>query len=115
MAASQPAAEARVSVTRSAGSLVVEVAEYVPSWHLPAETRLARGWRGLVESVAIDPAYAGGPPRFVYADVPAGPDQVVAGRYELAASAGETDVAVKIVDVLGSEVLVVAGVRVDSQ
>lgn len=43
-------------------------------------------------------------------DAPARKDDLVLGRYELPASAGPTTVAVKIVDMLGEEVLATATV-----
>jgi hypothetical protein len=53
----------------------------------------------------IDPAYDGRVFNVVLSDVPERKQDLVRGRYELPAPAGKTAVAVKIVDMLGEEVL----------
>lgn len=55
----------------------------------------------------IDPAYDGKVFNVALSDVPERKTDLVAGRYELPASAGGADVTVKIVDMLGEEVLLV--------
>jgi hypothetical protein len=60
----------------------------------------------MVDSVLIDPAYDGQAFSLALADVPEKKDDLVSGAYELPAPEGETIVAVKIVDMLGEEVLV---------
>jgi hypothetical protein len=59
----------------------------------------------------IDTAYDGGPDgsgvfNIALSDVPERKNNLVDGRYELPAPAGPTTVAVKIIDMLGEEVLV---------
>ncbi len=56
----------------------------------------------------IDTAYNGEVFNVALSDVPERKTDLVAGRYELPAPAGQTTVAVKITDMLGEEVLVVA-------
>jgi hypothetical protein len=63
-------------------------------------------WRVMVDSVMIDAAYDGSVFNIVLADLPEKKTDLVAGKYELDAPAGETIVAVKITDMLGEEVLV---------
>ncbi len=58
----------------------------------------------------IDAAYDGEVFDITLSDVPERKDDLVTGRYELPAPADETTVAVKIVDMLGEEVLVVENV-----
>jgi hypothetical protein len=60
----------------------------------------------MVDCVLIDPAYDGQAFSVALADVPEKKDDLVSGAYELPAPEGETTVAVKIVDMLGEEVLV---------
>jgi hypothetical protein len=63
-------------------------------------------WRAMVHSLLIDPAYDGQAFSVALADVPERKDELVSGANELTALEGETIVAVKIVDMLGEEVLV---------
>ncbi len=64
--------------------------------------------RCTVDSVMIDPAYDGHTFRAALADMPAKQHETVRGVYELPAIDGADTVAVKIVDVLGEEVIVTA-------
>jgi hypothetical protein len=63
-------------------------------------------WRAMVDVVMIDAAYDGEVFDIDLSDVPARKDDLVAGQYTLKAPEGETTVAVKIIDMLGEEVLV---------
>ena len=62
-------------------------------------------WRAMVDCVMIDTAYGGHVFNAVLADIPEKKTDFVEGKYDLPAPAGETTVAVKIVDMLGEEVL----------
>ena len=69
----------------------------------------------MVDVVLIDTAYDGDVFNIVLSDVPEKKNDLVSGRYELAAPDGDapgsaTTVAVKIIDMLGEEVLVTAAV-----
>lgn len=61
-------------------------------------------WRAMVDSVLIDPDYDGAVFRIAVSDVPERKTDLVAGRYDI--PAGKSTVAVKIIDMLGEEVLV---------
>ena len=63
-------------------------------------------WRAMVDCIMIDTAYDGHVFNAVLADIPEKKTDLVAGTYDLPAPAGETTVAVKIIDMLGDEVLV---------
>jgi len=67
-------------------------------------------WRAMVDVVMIDTAYDGEVFDITLSDVPERKDDLMVGRYELPAPEGETIVAVKIVDMLGEEVLVTEAV-----
>lgn len=67
-------------------------------------------WRAMVDCVYIDTDYNGSVFNVVLADVPERKTDFVDGKYELPSPAHETTVAVKIVDMLGEEVLVAATV-----
>ncbi len=62
-------------------------------------------WRAMVDVVLIDTAYDGQVFNIVLSDVPERKDDLVQGHYELPAPDGPTTVAVKIIDMLGEEVL----------
>lgn len=63
-------------------------------------------WRAMVDCVMIDPAYDGTIFNVSLSDVPERKSDLVKGTYTLRVPEGETTVAVKIIDMLGEEVLV---------
>jgi hypothetical protein len=62
-------------------------------------------WRFMVDCVMIDPAYDGQTFNITLTDLPEKKADLVAGKYMLPAPEGETTVAIKIVDMLGEEVV----------
>ena len=121
----QPA-QAQVSITRAktsevsedlGGLLVVEIQDFISPTiveRLEMDTPLFKAqipdWRAMVDVVLIDTAYDGQTFNITLSDVPARKNDLVEGRYQLPAPADETTVAVKIIDMLGEEVLVTAEV-----
>jgi adenine-specific DNA-methyltransferase len=105
-------ATARVKVRRSGADMVVEITDFI-SPSIVERLRQQAGllspkiddWRAIVDCLMIDPAYDGRVFNVVLSDVPERKQDLVRGRYELPAPAGKTAVAVKIVDMLGEEVL----------
>ncbi|GIK73865.1 MAG: hypothetical protein BroJett021_28530 [Chloroflexota bacterium] len=76
--------------------------------HLPALQDVAAnladvGWRALVDSITIDPAYDGKVLRATIADAPLKKRDMVSGRYRLTAPTLPTTVGVRIIDVAGGE------------
>lgn len=69
-------------------------------------------WRAMVDCVMIDPAYDGNVFNVVLADVPEKKTDLVEGKYEFPSRQGETTVAVKIIDMLGEEVLITQPMKV---
>lgn len=63
-------------------------------------------WRAMVDCVMIDTAYDGKVFNVMLSDVPEKKTDYIQGSYELSSSGGETTIAVKIIDMLGEEVLV---------
>ena len=106
-------ASAQVKVTREGEQIHVEIEDFVSPTIIE---RLAQqsgalkpqieDWRAMVDCVMIDPAYNGEVFNVALSDVPAKKDDLVSGAYTLPAPDGETTVAVKIIDMLGEEVLV---------
>ncbi len=110
----QPA-QAQVEVRRDGATLIVEVHEFI-SPSIVERLKQQAGvlspqiddWRAMVDCILIDAAYdaARGVFTVALADVPEKKTDLVNGRYELPAPAGPTTVAVKLIDMLGEEVLV---------
>jgi DNA modification methylase len=109
----QPA-QAQVRVARQASEvLMVEIEDFIsPSIveRLEMDTPIFKvqipDWRAMVDVVLIDTAYDSEVFNITLSDVPERKNDLVSGRYELAAPEGPTTVAVKIIDMLGEEVLV---------
>jgi hypothetical protein len=69
-------------------------------------TALVTDWRSMVNSVEIDTAYDGEVFNIVYSDIPERKNDLVKGEYTLPAPQGPTNVAVRITDMLGQDVIV---------
>jgi len=112
----QPA-QAQVQVERQDGKVVVEIEDFISPTiveRLEMDTPLFKAqipdWRAMVDVVLIDTGYHGKVFNITLSDVPERKNDLVSGRYELDAPDGPTAVAVKIIDMLGEEVLVTAEV-----
>jgi len=97
--------------------LVVEVEDFISPTiveRLEMDTPLFKAqipdWRAMVDVVLIDTAYDGEVFNITLSDVPERKNDLVSGHYELDAPDDPTTVAVKIIDMLGEEVLVTAEV-----
>ena len=106
-------AEARVDIRRENEKIIVEVQDFIsPSIveRLDVDVPLFRAkipdWRSMVDAVMIDAQHDGAVFNVSLADVPERRDDLVNGCYELPAPNGQATVAVKIIDMLGEEVLV---------
>jgi hypothetical protein len=60
----------------------------------------------MVDCMMIDSSYDGSVFNITFSDVPEKKNDLVTGKYELPAPDGRTTVAVKIIDMLGEEVLI---------
>ena len=110
--AHQPAT-ARIKVTRKADQLLVEIQDFVSPTvleRLKGQANLLSpkidDWRAMVDCLYIDAAYDAQVFNVGLADIPERKTDFVTGKYTLAAPSGETTVAVKLIDMLGEEVLV---------
>jgi len=63
-------------------------------------------FRSMIDVVLVDTNYGGGVFRIAYSDVPEKNNELVKGKYELEIPKKKTKVAIKIIDMLGEEVLV---------
>lgn len=103
----------QASARREGDQLVVEVQDVV-SPTIMQRLNLEQGvfraqitdWRAVVDCILIDPAYNGQVLNVALADVPERKQDLVAGRYELPAPPAGSTVAVKIIDMLGEELVV---------
>ena len=119
----QPA-QAQVNIQRKTSEvsetsevLVIEIEDFISPTiveRLEMDTPLFKAqipdWRAMVDVVLIDTAYDGEIFDITLSDVPERKDDLVSGAYELPAPEGPTTVAVKIIDMLGEEVLVAQAV-----
>lgn len=64
-------------------------------------------FRSMIDFVLIDPNYDGKVFKSVYVDIPKKKQELIKGKYEIKVLPGKTTVAIKIVDVLGDEILIV--------
>ena len=104
---------AQASAQREGDRLVVEVQDVV-SPTIMQRLNLEQGvfraqitdWRAVVDCILIDPAYNGQVFHVALVDVPERKQDLVAGRYELPAPPAGSTVAVKIIDMLGEELVV---------
>lgn len=114
-------AAARVKVARDnrgeESRIVVEIQDFISPTiveRLQEQARLLSpkidDWRAMVDCVYIDTDYNGSVFNVVLADVPERKADFVEGKYDLSGPGHETTVAVKLVDMLGEEVLVTANV-----
>jgi DNA modification methylase len=106
-------AQADVTIRREGGEVVVAIEDFLSPTivqRLEMDTPLFKAqipdWRAMVDVVLIDLDYDGEVFAIDRSDVPARKDDLVAGTYRLPAPDGATTVAVKLIDMLGEEVLV---------
>ncbi|MBI4230794.1 MAG: site-specific DNA-methyltransferase [Planctomycetes bacterium] len=108
-------AKAKVKIERRKDKVAIQIEDFV-SPTIIERLREQAGilqpkiddWRSMVDCVMVDPAYDGKVFNVALSDVPERKTYLVAGTYEIPAPKGETSVAVKIIDMLGEEVLVTA-------
>jgi hypothetical protein len=114
-------ATARVKVRRAKrgdeARIVVEVQDFISptiverlSEQAGVLTPKIDDWRAMVDCIYIDVAYNGSVLNVALADVPERKADFVDGKYELTAPPGQTTVAIKIIDMLGEEVLITESV-----
>jgi len=107
----QPAS-AEVHVMRKDGKIVVDIEDFISPTileRLEMDSGMFKAkitdWRAMVDTVLIDVAYDGEVFNVALSDVPERKADLVVGHYELPAPADATTVAVKIIDMLGEELL----------
>lgn len=106
-------ASAKVKIHRQDGKIHVEIIDFISPTiieRLQQQAGILRpqieDWRAMVDCVMIDPDFDGNVFQVVCSDVPMKKDDLVKGSYTLPAPDEPTIVAVKIIDMLGEEVLI---------
>jgi len=109
--------EARMDARREGDKLIVEI-EDVLSPTILQRLNMEQGvfrasiedWRAVVDCIMIDTDYDGEVFNIALSDIPAKKTDLVEGRYEVQAPPEGSKVAVKIIDMLGEELILTAGV-----
>ncbi|MEO0091912.1 MAG: DNA methyltransferase [candidate division WOR-3 bacterium] len=106
-------AEAKVDITRQGNKAIIEIKEFISPTiieRLNIDQTLFKvkipDFRSMIDCVLIDTNYDGKTFHIVYSDVPEKKNDLVQGKYEIDIPEKKTRVAVKIVDMLGEEVVV---------
>ncbi len=114
--AHQPA-HAQVEIARKGDKMLIEIRDFISPTiveRLKKDETLFSAkisdWRAMVDVVLIDTDYNGSVFNIVHSDVPERKNDLVQGKYELPAPRKGAMVAVKIVDMLGEEVVVLGKV-----
>jgi adenine-specific DNA-methyltransferase len=114
--AHQPAA-AKVTIRRDKDELAIDIHDFLSPTiveRLSAQagviTPEIKDWRAMVDCILIDTKHDGHIFHIHHADIPAKKTDLVTGSYRLPAPPPGTTIAVKIIDMLGEEVVVREGV-----
>ena len=110
-------AEAKVKIKRKDGKAIIEISDFISPTiieRLNIDNKLFKvkipDFRSMIDCVLIDTNFDGKTFHIVYSDVPEKKQDFIKGRYEIEIPKKKTNVAVKIMDMLGEEVLVVEGI-----
>lgn len=106
-------ATAKVAISRKGETVNVKIEDFISptilkrlDMDLPLFKAKITDWRSQVDCVMIDTAYDGKVFNVALSDVPEKKNDLIDGSYKMTAPNGNTTVAVKIVDMLGEEVLI---------
>jgi DNA modification methylase len=107
-------AEAKVAIQRvSKNKAVIEIQDFISPTiieRLNIDSGLLKvkipDFRCMIDTVLIDTTYDGKTFHIIYSDVPEKKDDLVKGKYEVELPNQKAKVAIKIIDMLGEEVLV---------
>lgn len=107
-------AEVKISIKRVNSKAIIEIQEFISPTiieRLNIDNKLFKvkipDFRSMIDCVLIDNDYDGKTFHIVYSDVPEKKDDLVQGKYEIEVPAEKIKVAVKVVDMLGEDVLFV--------
>lgn len=108
-------AEAKIKIERKGNKAIIEIEDFISPTiieRLKIDNTIFKvkipDFRSMIDCVLIDTNYDGNTFRIVYSDVPNKKSDLVKGTYEVDIPATQTKIAVKIIDMLGEEVIVVS-------
>lgn len=106
--------EAKIKIERKGDKAIVEILDFISPTiieRLNIDNNLFKvkipDFRSMIDYVLIDTNYDGKTFHIVYSDVPEKKSDLIKGKYELEIPKEKTKVAVKIIDMLGEEVITV--------
>jgi DNA modification methylase len=104
--------EAKVKIKRRGNKAIIEIQDFISPTiieRLNIDNQLFKvkipDFRAMIDYVLIDTNYDGKTFHIIYSDVPEKKSDLIKGKYELEIPNGKTKIALKIVDMLGEEVL----------
>ncbi|MCS7232116.1 MAG: site-specific DNA-methyltransferase [Elusimicrobiota bacterium] len=107
-------AEAKVEIKRENNKVFIEIKDFISPTiieRLNIDNQLWKvkiaDFRAMIDYILIDTDYDGKVFNVVFSDVPQRKTDLIKGKYELEVNKDKTKIAVKIVDMLGEEVLIV--------
>jgi DNA modification methylase len=108
-------AEAKVKVERTAkNKALIEIQNFISPTiieRLNIDNKLFKvkipDFRSMIDTILIDTNYNGNTFHIVYSDVPKKKNDLVKGKYEIEIANSMTTIAIKIIDMLGEEILFV--------
>jgi DNA modification methylase len=107
-------AEAKIKIERNGNKAIIEIEDFISPTiieRLNIDNKLFKvkipDFRSMIDCVLIDTNYDGKIFHIVYSDIPEKKSDLVKGRYEIEISKKKIKVAVKIIDMLGEEVVIV--------
>ena len=102
-----------MEIKRECENVVIKIKNFISPTiieRLSIDARLVKpkitDFRSMIDVVLIDTAYNGKVFNIAYSDVPEKKDDFVEGTYKLPISKGKKVIAVKIIDMLGEEIIV---------
>lgn len=106
--------EAKIKIERKGDKAIVEILDFISPTiieRLNIDNNLFKvkipDFRSMIDYVLIDTNYDGKTFHIIYSDVPEKKSDLIKGKYELEIPKEKTKVAVKIIDMLGEEVITV--------
>jgi len=107
-------AEAKVKIKRKNGKAIIEIKDFISPTiieRLNIDNKLFKvkiaDFRSMIDCVLIDANFDGKTFHIVYSDVPEKKQDLIKGKYEIEIPKKKAKAAVKIIDMLGEELLIV--------
>lgn len=107
----QPA-DASIKISRNGEQIHIQIEDFISPTiieRLKMDMSLFRtqvaGWRSMVNSIEIDLSYDNQVFHIDYSDIPERKDDLVKGDYTFSVPYGPTNVAIKLIDMLGEEII----------